>query len=131
MSTCLELEGQYLNVILPLAMTLIFIDQIIVIIGYSCAGIQVAALPAVTSTYAVDSYKPVAGSIFVTITVVKNLWAYGYSKFVTDWIISDGYIPAVMTNAGLATLACLFGTLFWFVGKRFRIWTRDSSVHHM
>lgn len=35
--------------------------QVIVIIGYACAGIQVAALPAITSTYAVDSYKQAAG----------------------------------------------------------------------
>jgi hypothetical protein len=42
---------------------------IIVVLGYSFAGIQVAALPAMASTYAVDSYKPVAGSLFVAITV--------------------------------------------------------------
>lgn len=48
--------------------------QAIVIIGYTCAGIQVAALPGIVSTYAVDSYKPVAGSLFVAITVNKNLW---------------------------------------------------------
>ena len=35
--------------------------QAIVIIGFTCAGIQVAALPSIVSTYAVDSYKPVAG----------------------------------------------------------------------
>lgn len=105
--------------------------KIIVIIGYSCAGIQVAALPAVTSTYAVDAYKPVSSSIFVTITVVKNLWGYGFSKFVTDWIVSDSYVPTFMTNAGLATLICIFGIVFWFMGKRFRIWTRNSSVHRM
>ena len=50
--------------------------QVIVIIGYTCAGIQVAALPAISSTYSVDSYKPVAGSIFVAITVNKNVWGY-------------------------------------------------------
>lgn len=127
----MELEGQYPIVILPLAVMLTIIDQIIVIIGYSCAGIQVAALPAVTSTYAVDAYKPVSSSIFVTITVVKNLWGYGFSKFVTDWIVSDGYVPTFMTNAGLATLICIFGIVFWFMGKRFRIWTRNSSVHRM
>lgn len=57
----------------------------IVIVGYACAGIQVAALPAIASTYAVDSYKPVAGSLFVSITVNKNLWGYGFSKFITPW----------------------------------------------
>ena len=57
--------------------------QAIVIIGYTCAGIQVAALPGIVSTYAVDSYKPVAGSLFVAITVNKNVWGYGFSKFIT------------------------------------------------
>ena len=64
--------------------------EAIVIIGFTCAGIQVAALPAISSTYAVDSYKPVAGSLFVAITVNKNLWGYGFSKFITPWAEEDG-----------------------------------------
>lgn len=43
--------------------------QVIVIIGYSFLGLQVSALPSIASTYAIDSYKPVTGSVFVTITV--------------------------------------------------------------
>lgn len=64
--------------------------EAIVIIGYTCAGIQVAALPGIVSTYAVDSYKPVAGSLFVAITVNKNLWGYGFGKFITPWSMEDG-----------------------------------------
>jgi MFS family permease len=64
--------------------------QAIVIVGFTCAGIQVAALPAIVSTYAVDSYKPVAGSLFVSITVNKNVWGYGFSKFITPWAEEDG-----------------------------------------
>ena len=64
--------------------------QAIVLIGFTCAGIQVAALPAIASTYAVDSYKPVAGSLFVSITVNKNVWGYGFSKFITPWAMKDG-----------------------------------------
>ncbi|KAI4909596.1 hypothetical protein J4E90_008294 [Alternaria incomplexa] len=59
--------------------------EAIIVIGYTCAGIQVAALPGIVSTYAVDSYKPVAGSLFVAITVNKNLWGYGFGKFITPW----------------------------------------------
>jgi MFS family permease len=59
--------------------------EAIVIIGFTCAGIQVAGLPSIASTYAVDSYKPVAGSLFVSITVNKNVWGYGFSKFITPW----------------------------------------------
>ncbi|KAG4426455.1 hypothetical protein IFR04_000337 [Cadophora malorum] len=105
--------------------------KVIVIIGYTCAGIQVAALPAISSTYSVDSYKPVAGSIFVAITVNKNVWGYGFSKFITPWIIKSGYIPPIMTNMALITFFCCTGIIFWFYGKTFRKWTRNSKVHSM
>ncbi|KAL4808108.1 major facilitator superfamily domain-containing protein [Aspergillus unguis] len=103
----------------------------IVIIGYTCAGIQVAAIPAIISTYAVDSYKPVAGSIFVSITVNKNLWGYGFSEFITEWIERDGFVKPIMLNMSLAVLWCLCAGPFWVWGKRFRTWTRGSSVHRM
>jgi len=104
---------------------------IIVCIGYTCAGIQVAALPAMVSTYAVDSYKPVAGSLFVAITVNKNVWGYGFSKFINDWIAEAGYIKPIMTNGTLVLLWCLCAIIFYFYGKTFRRWTKNSSVHHM
>lgn len=105
--------------------------QAIVIIGFTCAGIQVAALPSIASTYAVDSYKPVTGSLFVSITINKNLWGYGFSKFITPWAIADGFVPPIMTNASLITLWCLFGILFYYKGKTFRKWSKNSSVHRM
>lgn len=105
--------------------------EAIVLIGYTCAGIQVAALPGIVSTYAVDSYKPVAGSLFVSITVNKNVWGYGFSKFITEWVVEDGYIPPIMTNGSLVLLWCLFGVLFYYKGKTFRRWTKGSSVHKM
>ena len=105
--------------------------QVIVIIGYTCAGIQVAAIPGIASTYAVDSYKPVTGPIFVAITINKNLWGYGFSKFVTPWIIKSGYIPPIMLNMSLTTLWCSFGILFWFYGKTFRKWTKNDKVHNL
>ncbi|KAF2091406.1 serine/threonine kinase 16 [Saccharata proteae CBS 121410] len=103
----------------------------IVVVGFACQGIQVAALPAIVTTYAVDSYKPVAGSLFVSVTVNKNLWGYGFSKFVTPWIDSDGFIAPIMTNCALTTLFCSFGVLFYYKGKTFRRWSKDSSVHRM
>jgi hypothetical protein len=103
----------------------------IVIVGYTCAGIQVAAIPAIASTYAIDSYKPIAGSIFVAITVNKNVWGYGFSKFITPWSIKSGFIPPIMLNMSLIFLWCSFGILFYFVGKTFRKWSRNSSVHDM
>ncbi|KAJ5083039.1 hypothetical protein N7532_012082 [Penicillium argentinense] len=103
----------------------------IVIIGYTCAGIQVAALPAIASTYAVDSYKPVAGSIFVSITVNKNVWGYGFSKFITPWVEQEGFVKPIMLNMCLCTLWCLCATIFYLYGKKFRGMTAKSSVHKM
>jgi hypothetical protein len=105
--------------------------EAIVIIGFTFAGIQVAALPAIVSTYAVDSYKPVAGSLFVSITVNKNVWGYGFSKFITPWAEESGFVAPIMTNGSLVLLWCLFGGLFWWKGKTFRRWTRGSKVHQM
>jgi hypothetical protein len=105
--------------------------QAIVIVGYTCAGIQVAALPGMLTTYAVDSYKPVAGPLMVAITVNKNVWGYGFAEFITPWVEKSGFVPPIMTNMSLVTLWCLFGFLFYFKGKTFRRWTRGSGVHGM
>lgn len=64
--------------------------SIIVIIGYGAAGIQVAALPSIASTYVGDCYKPITNSAFVTMTVNKNVWGYGFSKFITPWSQKSG-----------------------------------------
>lgn len=100
-------------------------------IGYTCAGIQVAALPAMATTYSVDSYKPVAGSLMVAITVNKNVWGYGFAEFITSWVAKSGFIPPIMTNMALITLWCLFGIPMYYFGKTFRRWTKNDSVHRM
>ena len=92
------------NIIVAVGMQHKWHWAIIVVIGYSFAGIQVAAIPAIASTYAVDSYKPVAGPLFVAITVNKNVWGYGFSEFITKWIIKDGYVPPILTNVGVLPL---------------------------
>lgn len=106
--------------------------QIIVILGYTAAGITVTTLPALASTYAVDSYKPVTGSIFVAITVNKNLWSYGFSNFITPWIEKRGYVEPIMVNMCLTTLWCVGGGVgFWYVGKWCRGVTGKSFVHKL
>jgi hypothetical protein len=77
----------------------------------------------------VNTHKPVAGTVFVAITINKNLWGYGFSKFITAWTIKTGYIQPIMINMSLVTLWCFCGVIFWFHRKTFRKWTRDSNVH--
>ncbi|EOO04194.1 putative mfs transporter protein [Phaeoacremonium minimum UCRPA7] len=105
--------------------------QAIVVLGYASLGMQVSALPSIASTYAIDSYKPITGSMFVTITINKNVWGYGVSKFITPWAEKNGFIPPILVNMALTTIFCLCGIIFWFYGKRFRGITKDSFVHRL
>jgi len=34
----------------------------------------------------------------VAITVNKNVWGYGFSEFITEWVEEAGFIPPIMTN---------------------------------
>jgi hypothetical protein len=36
-----------------------------------------------------------------------------------------------MTNGSLVFLWCLFGVVFYYYGKTFRRWTKNSSVHSL
>lgn len=101
------------------------------------------------STYAIDSYKPVAGQVMVAITVNKNVWGtssssplatlfctdlfpgYGYSEFLNVWAAESGFIPPIMTNASLILFFCLLGIPFYYFGKTFRRWSKNSNVHKM
>jgi hypothetical protein len=103
--------------------------KVIVFVGYTCSGMQVAAIPAIASNYAVDSYKVVAGSLFVVITVLKNLWCYGLSKWLTPFITSSGYVKPIMLNMCLYVFWLLCSVGFYYRGKTFRKWTAKSAVH--
>jgi MFS family permease len=103
--------------------------EVIVIIGYTLLGVQVSALPAISTTYAIDSYKPVAGEFLVSATVNKNLWGYGISKFLTPWILKDGYIPPQLTNMALCLFFISCAIPLYFYGKTVRRWSKNSFVH--
>ncbi|OAA65894.1 MFS transporter [Niveomyces insectorum RCEF 264] len=103
----------------------------VVVVGYSLLGLQVAALPSLASTYAIDSYRPVTGSLFVTITVNKNVWGYGVSRFLTPWAAARGFTAPVLTNMALTLVFCLFAVPCWIWGKKLRGLTKDSFVHKL
>lgn len=62
--------------------------------------------------------------------MVKNLWAYGMTRFFNDWITDVGYVKPIMFNTGLAVFFISLAIPLFFVGKRFRGWTKNSPAHH-
>ncbi|KAK4047494.1 hypothetical protein OIV83_005407 [Microbotryomycetes sp. JL201] len=121
--------------------------EIIICIGYGAIGWQVAAIPALAISYAVDCYKPVAGELLVTITINKNTWGYtaplkapltgslslsGVSQFLVPWILKKGFLEPMMINTGLTLVFAFLGSVaLMFFGKTLRRITSKSFVHKM
>ncbi|KAL8290108.1 hypothetical protein RQP46_003047 [Phenoliferia psychrophenolica] len=110
--------------------------KLIVILGYGAIGWQVASIPPIAITYAIDAYKPVSGDLLVAVTVNKNLWGYGVSQFLIPWILADptkpDFIQPIMVNTGLTVAFVLLGSIaLLFGGKKVRGWTKNSYVHHI
>ncbi len=63
-------------------------------------------------------------------TVVKNLWAYGMTKFFNNWISDAGYVKPIMFDTALAIFFISFAIPLFFVGKKLRGWTKNSPAHH-
>ncbi|KAK7204562.1 MFS transporter-like protein [Myxozyma melibiosi] len=105
--------------------------EVIVIVGYAFLGAQTASLPTIALTYAIDSYKPAAGDILLNVTINKNLWGYGVSKFLTSWILSSGFVPPIITILALNIAVMLPGIPLYFYGKKVRKWSKNSHLHKM
>ena len=80
----------------------------------------------------VDCYKTSAGEYLVCATVFKNVFGYGMSKFLNDWIVEDGYIGPMLTITALNFGCLLIGAVpLYIYGKRVRGWSADSSIHRV
>lgn len=67
--------------------------------------------------------------LFVSITVNKNVWGYGFSEFITPWSERAGFVKPIMMNMSLLVLWSLFGIPLYFWGKRLRKLTANSPIH--
>jgi hypothetical protein len=63
-------------------------------------------------------------------TVIKNVWGYGMSRCLNDWIVQVGYIVPLLTITAMMAALLLFGAVpLYFYGKTARGWSSKSSVH--
>ena len=101
--------------------------EAIVILGYTCIGLQCVALPTLAVAYAVDCYKPISGEILVICTIFKNTFGFGMSWWVPELTPEQSVFVLFAFN----TAICLCGIPLYFFGKRLRHFTRKSKVHAM
>tara|TARA_R110002003_G_scaffold141_33_gene13153 strand:- start:6967 stop:7980 length:1014 start_codon:yes stop_codon:yes gene_type:complete len=106
----------------------------IVVWGYGFAGLSVTTVPTICIAYAIDCYKPISGEIMVVATVCKNFIAFSYSYWVFDLAHAskDGWMTPAMVIFACTLGPALFAfPLYYGLGKRIRMWTKDSDVHRM
>ncbi|KAJ2893261.1 serine/threonine kinase 16 [Zalerion maritima] len=104
--------------------------EAVIVVGFGNIGLMTVALSTVGITYAVDSYKPVAGQIMTIATVVKNTFGFGMGYYITEWVADDGYIPAYMMQLSVVVGPAILGiVVFMIFGKRLRKLSRNSKVH--
>ena len=106
----------------------------IVVWGYALGGLSVTTVPTICIAYAIDCYKPISGEIMVVATVCKNFIGFSYSYWVFDLanVSKDGWLTPAMVIFALTLGPALFAfPLFYGLGKKIRVWTRDSDVHRM
>lgn len=105
---------------------------VILVCGWGFMAVATASVTTIGMTYAVDCYKPVTGDLFVLASLVKDLWAYGVTHWLPDWIESSGdYISPIMICYFVSALPVVLAIPLYFCGKQFRRWTRNSFVHSL
>ena len=96
-------------------------------IGFTCASIQIAALPAIAATYAVDSYKLARGPIFISIYHEQELMGLRRVTVYDSGGAKGGLRPSEhVPNHPLVWLWC--GILDGSGANVFRRWTAKSIV---
>lgn len=55
---------------------------------------------------------------------------YGMTYFIIPWVTEHGFLYPIITVGMIAVGITLIGVIvFFFFGKTFRRWTRDSGIH--
>lgn len=104
---------------------------ILLVFGYGLAGLTVTTIPTIVITYAIDSYKPLAGEIMVVATVVKNTCGFSMSYWVPQLAAEHGLITPAMVQFALSIGTLLMAIPLYFYGKKFRELTKNSPVHQL
>lgn len=103
--------------------------EVIVILGYGMIGFTMVAVPAVTLTYAIDSYPQIPGEVLLTGTLCKNTLGFSMTYWVPDWLATGSFEKPIFTFFGLVVFFGLLTIPVYLFGRKFRRWTANSKVH--
>lgn len=103
--------------------------QAIIVCGFGFSGLAVSAIPAISTAYAVDCYKPISGEMTVVATVLKNVLGFSLSYWVFDIAASNGFVTVYMIQFAVSMLPFVLTIPLYFYGKSLRRLTKNSYIH--
>lgn len=99
---------------------------VIVGLGLINFGIQLGTTGVVS--YVVDCHRDKAGEAFATMNFIKNMFAFGLTNYLNDWVATQGVRNVFFTIGGLTIAVNLFTIPMYIYGKRARSWTHRHNI---
>ncbi|KAF3400113.1 hypothetical protein F1880_008153 [Penicillium rolfsii] len=99
---------------------------VIVCLGLINFGVQLGTTGVVT--YVVDCHREKAGEAFAAMNFIKNLFAFGLSFYINDWIDQQGVRNCFFTIGGITMGVTLFTIPMYIFGKRARSWVHRHGI---
>ncbi|CBX91430.1 hypothetical protein IAQ61_010784 [Plenodomus lingam] len=99
---------------------------VIVCLGLINLGVQLGTTSVVT--YVSDSHREQAAEAFAIMNFIKNIFAFGLTLYVNDWIAVQGVRNSFYVIGG-TTIAVTLTTIPMYIwGKRARSWVKRTGV---
>ncbi|KAJ5698976.1 cycloheximide resistance protein [Penicillium macrosclerotiorum] len=99
---------------------------VIVCLGLINFGVQLGTTGVVT--YVVDCHREKAGEAFAAMNFIKNLFAFGLSFYINDWIANQGVRGCFFAIGGITMGVTLFTIPMYIFGKRARAWVHRHGI---
>lgn len=94
----------------------LLLGSFLVIFGFLCNMISI-------NVFIVESYPQWAGPVLVNVSSLRIIIAFFISSLATTWVQEKGLLPTFVIYAETMIVLMLFIPVFWFLGKKIRVWT--------
>lgn len=93
---------------------------VIVCMGLINLGVQLGTTAVVT--YVCDSHREQSAEAFAIMNFIKNMFAFGLTFYVNDWIALQGVKNCFFVIGGITMGVCLLTIPMYIFGKKARSW---------
>ncbi|SPO07781.1 uncharacterized protein DNG_10476 [Cephalotrichum gorgonifer] len=95
---------------------------------WAISSVSMQFIMTAVTTYIVDSYRNISVEIFITTMVIKNFLFFGFTFFLSPWIVEWGAADMFYCVGGIQAALCLTTVPMWCYGKRVRAWWHKSAL---